>query len=336
MQATGYPDLLSYTRQNRATVQIRERLDVAALEAVTGLQSDLTKATNGDVGRAHLLGKALNDVDHGLQLNALASVRLTLMSDAVSGAREAINGLGPRGTIAVATGNELNLRLLSEEAAGTLDSVMSAFSGTQGPRNLFSGSKTDTPAFSGSDALMADVKDILKNSLSASDANTKLDTYFNDPAGGFATNIYQGSTNPAPDLPIGNGKSVTLDLKGNDPSVVETLRGLAVMANAYSFGGVSDEAEFNGLYSQASASVGNGTTGLVTLEGTLGLNSETLNKAESRFNSEKSTLTNAYNDMFGRDQFEAAAELQSLQVQLEASYTLTSRLSSLTLTNFLR
>ena len=336
MQTNGYPDLLSYTRQNRATVQIRERLDVAALEAVTGLQSDLTKATNGEVGRAHLLGKALNDVDQGLQINSLAKVRLSLMGDAVSGAREAINGLGPRGSIAVAVGNELNLRLISDEAAGSLDSVMSAFSGTQGPRNLFSGSKTDTPAFSGSDVLMADVKDILQNSTSAADANTKLDAYFNDPAGGFATKIYQGSTNPAPDLPIGNGKSVTLDLKGNDPSVKEAIRGLAVMANAYSFGGAGDQQEFNALYNSASSSVGNGTTGLVTLEGTIGLNSATLGQAESRFNSEKSTLTNAYNDMFGRDQFEAAAELQSLQVQLEASYTLTSRLSSLTLTNFLR
>lgn len=40
--------------------------------------------------------------------------------------------------------------------------------------------------------------------------------------------------------------------------------------------------------------------------------------------------------MFGRDQFEAAGELKALEAQLQASYTITARLSDLTLTNFIR
>jgi len=38
----------------------------------------------------------------------------------------------------------------------------------------------------------------------------------------------------------------------------------------------------------------------------------------------------------GRDQFEAAAELKQLEVALESSYIITSRLSDLSLSNYLR
>jgi len=336
MQLNGYPDLLSYSRQSRATVQIRERLDKASLEAVTGLQSDLTQATNGEVGRAHLLGKALNDVDHGLQINALSTVRMSMISGAVSGARESINGLGPRASIALASENEVHMRLLSDEAAGTLKSVMSAFSAAQGPRNLFSGTKTDTATYAAPEVLLEDIKNIMANATSLADADTQISNYFDSPTGGFETRIYQGSQGSGPGVPIGNGNTLSQDLKGNNQTIKDTLRGLAVMANTFEMKGTISESELGDIYANAASFVTTGSNGLVTKEGSLGLISETLGKTKARFDSERSTLTNAYNDMFGRDQFEAAAELQSLQIQLEASYTLTSRLSSLSLSNFLR
>ncbi len=336
MQLTNYPDLLGYSRQTRATAQLRERLQTTATEAVTGLKSDLTKATNGEVGRAHLLGKALNDVDQGLQINTLSKTRVTLMTNALSGADTAINGLGPRGSVAVAIGNDITLKALSNEASGTLESVMSALSTSQGPRNLFSGSKTDAPTYADPKILLEDVKDILSNASSVDDANTKLDRYFNDPDGTFETKIYTGSQNNAAPLQIGNNKSVNLDLKGNNQDIKDTLRGLAVMANAFEFTGTGREDDFDAMYSAGAASVSSGTTGLTNQQAKLGLLSATLNQAESRFNVERTSLTNAYTEMFGRDQFEATTELKTLQVQLEASYTLTARLSDLTLTNYLR
>lgn len=336
MKVSGYPDLLSYTRQNRATVQIRQQLDKAALETVTGLQSDLTAATNGQVGSAHLLGKALNDADHSQQLNTLSQTRITLLSDALSGAREAVNGLGTRASIGVSVENDLNLRLLSEEARGSLQSVMTALSTAQGPRNLLSGAKTDTPPFAGSEVLLADVKNILSNATDLDDANAQLDVYFNDPAGGFATNIYKGSDNNGAGLPIGNGETLSMDIKGNSDFIKSSLRGLAVMANAFEFSETVGDADFKSLYSSAAAFVSDGDRGYVTQEGNLGLYAETLNKSSERLSSEQTALTNAFNDMFGRDQFEAAAELQALQVQLQASYSITARLADLTLTNYLR
>ena len=46
-------------------------------------------------------------------------------------------------------------------------------------------------------------------------------------------------------------------------------------------------------------------------------------------------MTEAFNQMTARDEYEAATELESLQTMLEASYLITARLSKLSLTNYL-
>ena len=50
---------------------------------------------------------------------------------------------------------------------------------------------------------------------------------------------------------------------------------------------------------------------------------------------EETLLNQAFTDLVGKDQFEAAAQLRELEANLEASYLLTSRLSNLSLLNFL-
>ena len=47
-------------------------------------------------------------------------------------------------------------------------------------------------------------------------------------------------------------------------------------------------------------------------------------------------LTQSFNQMTARDQYEAASELKQLETSLEASYTLTARLANLSLLNFMR
>jgi flagellar hook-associated protein 3 FlgL len=51
---------------------------------------------------------------------------------------------------------------------------------------------------------------------------------------------------------------------------------------------------------------------------------------------EEMIFTNAFNNLTARDQYEAATELRDLEASLEASYLLTTRLSNLSLLNYLR
>ncbi|MEZ5917891.1 MAG: hypothetical protein R3C40_10095 [Parvularculaceae bacterium] len=59
-----------------------------------------------------------------------------------------------------------------------------------------------------------------------------------------------------------------------------------------------------------------------------------MSAASDRHDAEEPAL--AYNALTARDLYEAASFLQSLEAQIDAAYVLTSRLSQLTLTNYLR
>ncbi|MDB2438731.1 flagellin [Hellea sp.] len=336
MQLTGYPDLLSFTRRNRTTANIKARLDVAAQEAVTGQRADLTEATNGRVGNAHLLSKALNDIEQSSRINALSTTRLDMIGQGISGARNAMNGIDTRALIAINSAGTADVETIADEAKANLRSVMSALSSKQGTRNLFSGDAVDQSPFADVDILLDDIKNIMATAGSPANIESALDSYFDDPAGGFHTNIYTGGTDAAPPLQIGDGQKLNVDLRGDNDAIKDILRGLAVIATAESSGNAIGTSAFTEIFSSGITAAANGTSGLISLEGNLGIASETLEKANSRNQFEALSLNTAYQSLTGRDQFEAAAELKQLEVQLESSYIITSRLSDLSLTNYLR
>lgn len=336
MLLTGYPDLLSYSRQSRITADIKSRLEIVSNEAVTGLHDDITKVTGGNVGGAHLMKKALNDIAQNTRLNSLSSTRLEMITNSLNGAREAVNGIDVQAIIALNSNNSDQLANISAGADANLRSVMSALSSKHGSRNLLSGDATDLPPFAGADALLDDVRAIMVAGTSAAGIDAALDTYFNDPAGGFQTNQYLGGLNAAPPLRLSNGGVIAVDVRGDNPVIKDVLRGLATLATAGSSGLSEGGAEFNTLFTNGITATADGVSGLIAMEGDLGIYAETIDKANSRDQFENLTLTAAYQAIVGRDQFEAVAELQQLQVQLESSYVITARMADLTLTNYIR
>jgi flagellar hook-associated protein 3 FlgL len=336
VQLTSFPDLLSYSRRNRTTAAIKARLDIASQEAVTGLKADLTEATGGRTGNAHLLSKALNEIEQGSRINALSSSRLDMLSQGISGARNALDGIDTRAIVALNSEGSAALQNIAEEARANLSSVLSSLQAKQGTRNLFSGNAPDAPPFASAETLLNDVRAIITTAGNPSDITTALDTYFDSPTGGFQSSFYTGGTGNPPPMQIGDGGVIDFELRGDNQSIKDTLRGLAVMATAESSGFEVGSAEYSEIFSDGISAVTKGTSGFIALEGNLGIFSEILEKASDRNNFEALSLNAAYQSLVGRDQFEAAAELKQLEVQLESSYIITSRLSDLSLTNYLR
>jgi len=336
MNVTGYSDLLGFTQRNRTTARVKARLDVVAREAVTGQRADITEATNGRVGGAHLLRKALNDLEQGTRINALTTTRIDLLSQGISGVRNATNGIDTRALIALNSNGSTAIDTIAEEAEANLRSSISALSVKHGSRNLLSGNATDSAPYAGADALLEDVRNIITTAGGPADIRAALDTYFEDPAGGFQTNIYTGGTAAAPPSRLGNNEQIDIDIRGDDTAIKNALRGLAVLATAQDSSFDVGTEEFSEIFQDGISAAAISTGGLISLESNLGVVSETLAKANTRNNFESLSLTAAYQTITGRDQFEAAAELKQLEVQLESSYIITARLSDLSLTNYLR
>ncbi len=335
MRLSGYPNLLSFHRQSRTIADLRANLQTASTEAITGKYEDIAKATRGNVGEVHLLEQALNGIEQNKRLNSLSSTRLQMTTQALSGARAAVNNLDARAVIALASGSQVSTDLITDEARANLFSTMSALSMRQGNRNLLSGNMPDTPTFAGADALLADIDAIMSGGGSPADIESALDTYF-EPGGDFDSQIYTGGDNPASPLRLGDGSMLNVDVRGNHPAIKNVLRGLAVLATIDSSGFAKDSREYADVYSQATSVLADGNSALIRTESDLGIYSETIEKANTRDNFEQLSLSEAYRAIVVRDQFEAAAQLKELQGQIESAYLITSRLSDLTLSNYLR
>jgi len=291
MRLTGFPDLLGFNQRNRTVTALKERLDIVSREAVTGLQADVTKATNGLSGQAHLVFKGLEDLEQSSRLSALAKTRLDMTNGAISGARNAMNGISTRAIVALEGGGETGIDIITQDSEANLRSAMAAFGAQQGSRNLLSGAATDQTTFASADVLLDDVRNIMQTAGDADAIEAALDEYFD-------------------------------------------RRGMAVIATASE--APLGEDGFRQVFLGGAASAANGETGLIETEGQLGILSETLAKSQERQAFEKISLSTAYQNLVGRDQFEAAAELKQLEVALESSYVITSRLSGLSLVNYLR
>jgi flagellar hook-associated protein 3 FlgL len=78
-----------------------------------------------------------------------------------------------------------------------------------------------------------------------------------------------------------------------------------------------------------------GRTELVNIQANVGMRSANLQNELSLLEREQTLLNQAFTDLAGKDQYEAATQLRELEANLEASYLLTTRLSNLSILNFL-
>ncbi|WP_306252772.1 flagellin [Parvularcula sp. IMCC14364] len=335
MAISSVPDLLSARRFNRSTLELRQRIEVVSQEAVTGRRQDLTEATRGSVGQAHLLNKAVQDIDNRLDLFKVSETRISVMNQTLSGARLTLDSIGVRVLTVLGSNSDAGLDTIIEEAESSLRTVFSAFQVNQGNRNLFSGDATNVSPLGDVDQLLSDVRAIVSAGPDTATIDAELETYFNDPAGGFQTTIYQGGTGSANTVLLDGDTRLDFTVRADDAAIKQVFRGLAMIAAAdvTPFERYSDE--YTSFFNAGSFNLTNGESGLVQLEARLGIGQQTIANSQDTLEAAKITLSATYNELTSRDQFEAAAELKAIETQLEASYLLTTRLSELTLTNFI-
>ena len=336
MIISALPDLLTFQRQTRLTSDLKARLEITSREAVTGRREDITGHVRGDVGSVHLLEKALDDIELDGRINATSGARIDLMSTALSAVRGVVNGLDVTGLAALTIPDSFGISTVAKQAEANLRSVMSLLSTAHGDRKLFSGDATDQIPLASPEELLADIVAIMQTEPDPASIEIALDTYFNDPAGGFAQDIYRGGDDDAPPSFLADGSRIEFGIKANDQALRDTLRGLAVMATAQSTGFDITGVEFAAVFTSGTSVLGKGTGAVIKLESNLGIYAGLLENADTQQSAERLVLGLALNAVIGRDQYEAAAELKQLELQLEASYLITARLANLSLTNFLR
>lgn len=326
MRVTPPPPNLISAQFGQTVATLRQNVTTTAVEATTGRYADLTSHLSGRIGTAMLSQKAVDDIAFQREQLDLRESRLAVAQRSMSLIHERVLGIDTDMYGALSTGNELTQSLVAQDAEAALGNVFSNLNVRFGERFLFAGDQTSTQPLSSPDDLLADIRNLANTAIDSADFAASLDVYFNSPTGGWQTNILQGSPTSS------DSDAVT----ANDPAFVELISGLALMA-------LSDPQNSPALFRadpdialSGAQRLSNGLTALTNVRADRGVIEEQIEAEKKSLDIEETIFTTALNSLSARDQYEAASTLTQLEATLEASYLLTSRLSSLTLLNFLR
>ena len=332
MTQVGVPTLLNHTRLSSAIAGLRRQAESAQTEVVTGRKASLPLKLGAGLFDAQLLRGALDGVEFQKEAISRFIIRASVAQLALEEVSGGASQLNAELLAALGRGDEPAIGVSSTKARAELETVFARMNVRVEGLSVFAGDRADQNSLSNFDQFISDVASLYAGATSAAQLESDLDFYFNDATGGFLTSIFTGGAGELNSIEIANGEQALATTKADDPAIKDLLRGLAVMAVS---GNSVRSAYRDAALTNAGASVLNGSDGITEIRTRIGIDEKRASDAQARVEQEETTLVAAYNALTAVDPYEAASRLQALESQLEASYVLTSRLSRLSLTNFL-
>lgn len=335
MSMTSVGDRSLQFNTMRATTQIKTRLSVLTDEMSSGVAHDLTGHLRGDTARLADVDRRLNLISGFTSTAAEAGQALTAMQTTLQGVESTRSQLAAQ-LVALpssAMPNQINNSIGSGRAA--FDNIVRAMNTTLGNRSLFSGNATDTIPLAEPDMMIASLSFAVSGAVTANDVQTAIDTWFNSPTGGFATMAYQGDTGQALTRRVDSDVSVKLDGRADDPAIRDLLKAAATAALAGDPGLTLTDTVKSELLRSAGLQLLSAAQPLVNIQARLGISEQTVEETTVRQTAQKTAYGIMRNTLVSADPYDTAAELQQVQKQLETHYTLTARLSKLSLVEYI-
>jgi flagellar hook-associated protein 3 FlgL len=330
---------LAQTQQSRRQYADLSRQQTRLTEEVaTGLRADRGRAVGGDF-------TALAGIERSLAVLAshdLAAREAELATGAVQAALGSLQDAAQvfSGKIAggLQTPGATAIRTLAAEARERLDAGLSALNVQSGDRYLLSGTATDQRPLIDGAALLAALGTATAGLPAVSDVTAAVDAWFDAPAGGggFLDIAYGGAATPLAPFSIGPEDRAAMTLTAADPALREMLKGLATAAlvDTGTFAG-NPQAQAQLLRAGGDRLL-SADAGLIDLRAALGTVEARIGEAQSANGASRTALSLERNALVSADPYDAATELEAVQTRIETLYTLTVRLSRLTLADLLR
>lgn len=221
------------------------------------------------------------------------------------------------------------------EARGKLETIIGTLNEDLAGRSLFSGIATDIEPLSSATDLLNGLEAAISGATTIADIRTAAENWFNDPAG-FDATVYTGATTDLAPFDLTETESVQVSVRADNDALKNILLNVALVA-------LSDSATLAfGLDLQADLQNDVGATLVATqqeivgLRGTVGSSQQRIDDLTARNAAEKTALEYARAEFLAVDPFEAATKLEDVQFRLQGLYTVTARMSDLSLVNFIR
>jgi flagellar hook-associated protein 3 FlgL len=329
--------------------QIRKNqsaLAKAQVELASQRHSDVLHTLAGQSGRNIRWHAELDNVESGIRANGLHGTRADVAQSSLQSASKLAseflsNLIGSRGA-------EGGHAIIREQAKNTLAMFKDALNVDIDGVFLFAGRNQASPPvleFHGSagetqfDALFQaefgvpktdpSVQNITANQIETF-LNGNLATMFTSP--GWETALSDASSENVRAF-VGQGQTIDLLANANEAPIREFYAAL-VAVSEISAGNINDTS-FEKLIDMAASKVSSAVQGLADMQARVGLNQKSLKDATNQLEAKKAWLNEVILKTESVDTYEIATRINSLTTQLEASYSVTSRISRISLLNYL-
>ena len=318
---------------SRRNATLKDAIADLMTEATTGMAVKQTEHLQGDYALAAGIEASLSQIAAFRLVNAETGAIAGHMQIALGGIADNTAALASS-LLAASTGNSpQRVDMLGDEAGLKLQSAMATLNTRLGAISLFSGKASDHAAVADTEDMMLALDALVAGAVSAVDVETALDDWFADPAG-FEATVYQGGDALAA-VPVGRDQTAQIDVTALDPAIVATLKGLA-MASLLSRGVLSGSPVARAdLARRAGEGLTSNQSAMVELQARLGLTEAAITTAAVQNDAERSALETARLGLLAVDPYETAAKLQEAQSQLETLFSITARMSRLSLVTYL-
>ena len=335
MSVQSIGDMAQSFALRRQSVELNRHMDRLTQELSSGVASDIPHHLSGNLLQLADVERDLSVLDARRDVARFATTDAEVMQASLDQVQATTGDLAANALTAGFTAGGTQIPTVTNEARGALETIIGALNSDVAGRALFAGNRTDAAPMASADLLLGTLTSALAGASGINGIRARLDTFFDDPAGGFATGVYKGGTDGLTPRDLGAGESVALDIRADDPALRDVMKQTALIAVLdHGSLGLSRQ-DRSELIGTAGEMLLNGQTGLTGLRADLGFAEERIARAESRISAGLASLNIARNELISVDIPSTAVELEQVQSQLETLYTLTARSARLSLVNFL-
>jgi len=223
---------------------------------------------------------------------------------------------------------------IGEEAKATVDTLVSVLNTRSAGRSIFGGTATDRSPTETSAVLLSELTTAMAGATNPADMFTAAEAWFNSPTG-YDLTFYQGGSTTLSDVRISDTEQVTFDIRATDPDLKKTLlfASIAAVADDPAFG--LDEKQITEVYNRAGTSLLGASDFLTSLRAEVGVLEAQIDRTATRNAAEMTAMEYEKSALLQVDPYEAATKLEEVQFQLQSIYSVTVRMSKLSLANFL-
>lgn len=329
-------DLSRSLALRQANFAAKTEMTTRSREATTGIRDDIPGGLAGDTrGLGHLESRLATLTAYD-QASAGLGRHAQIMQSALEGVQGTARAVGAN--LLTLSSADPSVQVITaglSQALEQLGEVVGRINTNIGGRFLFSGANVTQPPLPSAADLLAATQAAIGSPATAGDLIAAVSAFFDAPAGGGGyADVYQGD-DIVVTASIGPGQSAGIDTNATAPAIRETLKGMTLLALAAEPPWAGDVHSQANIMTAARGVLLAADTDLSVLRGDVGRTEAAVARAQSRNSAESTALSIERNNLIRVDQYEALSAAAEAQTRLEAIYSMTARMSRLSLANYL-